>query len=81
MRTPTYSIGTESLEVKLVTWDEIPWNELAFPNVHWALSHFREVADRSDFAPFQTPPAAIEAMRKYGHHPHHPGTWKSPPTS
>lgn len=34
------SAGIESLEVRLCAWDEIPWGELAFPTVHWALQHF-----------------------------------------
>ena len=29
--------GPESLEVRLVGWDAIPWNELAFPTVAWVL--------------------------------------------
>jgi ADP-ribose pyrophosphatase YjhB (NUDIX family) len=29
--------GPESQEVKLVSWDEIPWDELAFPTVTWVL--------------------------------------------
>lgn len=32
-----FSPGPESLETRLFTWDEIPWAELAFPSVHWAL--------------------------------------------
>src|SRR5690606_30652599 len=32
--------GVESLEVRLWRWDELPWDELAFPTVHWALTHF-----------------------------------------
>jgi ADP-ribose pyrophosphatase YjhB (NUDIX family) len=34
--------GPESLEVRLFAWDEIPWDEIAFPSVHWALRHFAE---------------------------------------
>lgn len=33
--------GPESLEVKLCTWDEIPWDDLAFPSVKWALDDHR----------------------------------------
>jgi hypothetical protein len=28
--------------VRLFEWDEIPWPELAFPSVTWALRHYRE---------------------------------------
>jgi ADP-ribose pyrophosphatase YjhB (NUDIX family) len=37
--------GPESLEVRLFRWEEIPWHDLAFPSVKWALDHFREVGD------------------------------------
>lgn len=32
--------GTESLEVKLVALPDIPWDELAFPVIHQALSQY-----------------------------------------
>jgi len=48
-----FGVGTESLEVRLFSWEEIPWNELAFPSVYAALNHFREVEGRIDFAPFE----------------------------
>ena len=32
--------GPESLEVALFAWDDIPWSELAFPTVHWALQAY-----------------------------------------
>lgn len=44
--------GDESLEVKLFDWADIPWPELAFPSVHWALAHFDEIKDLDAFAPF-----------------------------
>jgi ADP-ribose pyrophosphatase YjhB (NUDIX family) len=62
----TFDVGPESSEVKLVPWDEIPWSDLAFPTVHWALAHHREVAELSEFSPFVTPPQAIENMRRHG---------------
>jgi ADP-ribose pyrophosphatase YjhB (NUDIX family) len=34
--------GPESLEVRLFGWDEIPWDDLAFPSVRWALHHEKE---------------------------------------
>ena len=39
---PAISAGPESLEVRLFAWEEIPWDELAFPSVHWALHHFAD---------------------------------------
>jgi ADP-ribose pyrophosphatase YjhB (NUDIX family) len=47
--------GPESTDVMMVTWDEIPWKDLAFPTVKWALEHYRETADRAGFAPFGNP--------------------------
>ncbi len=39
---PEIAPGVESLETRLVEWAEIPWNDLAFPSVHWALRDHRE---------------------------------------
>ncbi len=50
-----FAPGTESLETKLFAWEEIPWAELAFPSVHWALKHHRETEGRDDFIPFENP--------------------------
>ncbi len=49
--TPEVSAGPESRAVGLFTWDEIPWDELAFPSVRWALDHFRQTMDQPAFAP------------------------------
>jgi ADP-ribose pyrophosphatase YjhB (NUDIX family) len=46
-----FHAGTESLEVKLVTADEIPWEELAFTVVRNTLRHFLEDRARGAFAP------------------------------
>ena len=48
--------GPESLEVALYDWDEIPWDEIAFPSVRWALNHAREVGEAQEFAPRGNPP-------------------------
>lgn len=45
------SAGPESLEVGLFSWDEIPWDELAFPSVHWALHHARQMRSGDMAAP------------------------------
>jgi ADP-ribose pyrophosphatase YjhB (NUDIX family) len=47
---PEFAAGEESQEVRLFGWDEIPWPNLAFPSVHWALNHFREAIDSGEFA-------------------------------
>ena len=55
MRTPHFSPGVESLEVALFDWAEIPWQELAFPSVIWALEQFRSVQDQLIITPFANP--------------------------
>ncbi|MEL7129147.1 MAG: NUDIX hydrolase [Pseudomonadota bacterium] len=50
------SPGPESLEVGLFAWHDIPWRELAFPTVVWALTHYAETRGQNDFAPFTNPP-------------------------
>ena len=50
-----FAPGVESLETKLFAWEEIPWETLAFPSVHWALKHHREVEGRADFPIFDNP--------------------------
>ncbi len=40
MRSPTFHPGPESKDAKLFAWDEIPWSELAFPTIEWALRDF-----------------------------------------
>lgn len=57
------SPGPESLDVGLFGWDAIPWRELAFPSVKWALGHYRETEGRTSFAPFDNPPASDALTR------------------
>jgi ADP-ribose pyrophosphatase YjhB (NUDIX family) len=47
--TPEIGAGPESLEVALFRWSEIPWADIAFPTVKWALDHFREAMATQDF--------------------------------
>jgi ADP-ribose pyrophosphatase YjhB (NUDIX family) len=48
--------GPETQAVALFRWDEIPWDDLAFPSVRWALHHHREIADQAVFAARTNPP-------------------------
>lgn len=50
------SPGPESLEVGLFDWKDIPWRELAFPTVVWALTHYAQIRDKDAFVPFFNPP-------------------------
>ncbi len=51
LRSPEIAPGPESREVGLFRWEQIPWDQLAFPSVGWALKHFRETANEGVFAP------------------------------
>jgi ADP-ribose pyrophosphatase YjhB (NUDIX family) len=52
---PDITPGIESLEVGLFAWDEIPWTELAFPSVEWALHHFHDGLITGDWTPRGNP--------------------------
>jgi ADP-ribose pyrophosphatase YjhB (NUDIX family) len=56
LRSPEVFAGEETLEVRLASWEEIPWDEIAFPSVRWALRHFDRVRDLESFVPFRNPP-------------------------
>ena len=42
---PDFAAGAESLEVRLFAWDGIPWEQIAFPSVHWALHAWHQHGD------------------------------------
>lgn len=52
---PGFEAGPESQEVRLFAWGDIPWEEIAFPSVRWALHHWRETAGRPLGAPALNP--------------------------
>lgn len=49
------SAGPESEAVGLFEWDDIPWADIAFPTVGWALRQWRDTKDVDAFAPFSNP--------------------------
>lgn len=51
MTGPDFAAGPESLEVGLFAWDDIPWDDLAYPNVRWSLEYERETRGKTGFAP------------------------------
>jgi len=55
---PGFEAGPESLEVRLFAWNEIPWDDLAFPSVHWSLHHYRDWTRTGDERPHGTPEGA-----------------------
>jgi len=46
---PEFSSGPESLEVKLLTEEEIPWGEIAFTSTSFALKKYFEFRHQADF--------------------------------
>ena len=59
LTTPDIAAGEESLEVGLFDWADIPWSEIAFPSVEWALAHYRESAGGPLDAPRTNPPGEL----------------------
>ena len=55
MTSPEMGAGEESLEVGLFAWEDIPWDEIAFPTGVWALKHYYETKDLTAFQPFDNP--------------------------
>lgn len=56
---PGFSAGPESLDVALFAWEEIPWDEIAFPSVRWALDDYRARLGQAVFAPAVNPPGNL----------------------
>jgi ADP-ribose pyrophosphatase YjhB (NUDIX family) len=55
LASPELAPGAETAEARLFAWNEIPWSELAFPSVAWALGHLREVGYAVAFPPRTNP--------------------------
>jgi ADP-ribose pyrophosphatase YjhB (NUDIX family) len=53
------ALGPESIEVGLFDWQDIPWQDTAFPSVRWALGHYREGLGRADYAVQANPPGEL----------------------
>ncbi len=52
---PEFAAGPESLEVALFAWEKIPWADLAFPTVGWALRQWKEVEGVDRFPAYSNP--------------------------
>jgi ADP-ribose pyrophosphatase YjhB (NUDIX family) len=59
LASPEFAPGIESLDVALFDWDDIPWEELAFPSVNWALNQYKDVKGQAVFAPFTNPVSGL----------------------
>ncbi len=62
---PVISAGAESLEVALFAWEDIPWPELAFPSVVWALNHDLAVEAGDAAMPFFNPVGEDGDMQRF----------------
>ncbi len=62
LTSPDVAAGVESQEVRLFDWADIPWQDIAFPSVHWALNRHREVDGGGAFQPGTNPPGELGNM-------------------
>lgn len=53
---PDVFAGDETSEVGLFAWQDIPWDDLAFPSVRWALHHWNEARTGGATAARTNPP-------------------------
>ncbi len=51
LRSPEVSPGIESQRVELFEWQDIPWSELAFPQIEWALRDYEKNLGRQTAVP------------------------------
>ena len=59
---PDVAPGPESLAVGLFGWDEIPWDEIAFPSVHWSLHRHAATRGNPLGAPGGNPPEDVHGL-------------------
>lgn len=66
---PHFAAGPESQEVALFQWQQIPWDEIAFPSVHWALQAWHDAGSGPLAAPAGNPvhdPRGVHRMTPGG---------------
>ena len=54
---PRFAPGAETIETGLFAWGDIPWDQIAFPSVHWSLQAWRNVGTGPLGAPAGNPAA------------------------
>ena len=64
--TPGIEAGVESLEVRMFAWEDIPWDDIAFPTVHWALHAWRDAGQGPLGAPAGNPATDRRGTRAAG---------------
>ena len=52
-----FAAGAETLDARLFAWSDIPWNDIAFPSVRWALDAWRAAGDAPLGVPAGNPAA------------------------
>ncbi|MCA3696937.1 NUDIX hydrolase [Aquidulcibacter sp.] len=52
----SFAPGPESLEVAWFAYEDIPWDQMAFPTGVWALKDWAKVQGQAAFVPFSNPP-------------------------
>jgi len=62
---PQFAPGPESLDVQMMPFDQIPWDEVAFPTVRWALDAWRNQADGVPGAPVGNPASDPRGVHRY----------------
>lgn len=62
---PHFAPGAESLEVGLFPPDRVPWDDLAFPSVRWALDAWRQTGAGQLGAPIGNPPYDRRGIRHF----------------
>ncbi len=55
LATPNIGAGEESLEVRMFPWADIPWTDLAFYSVSWALEAFQRTRLQAALIPSNNP--------------------------
>lgn len=60
---PCFSPGPESLDVRLYGWNEIPWEEVAFPSVRWALEAWRSAGSGVLGHPMMNPVSDLRGVK------------------
>jgi len=64
--TPHFAAGPESQEVGLFEWGGIPWDEIAFPSVHWALDAWHRNVGGTLGAPVGNPSSDPRGVHRIG---------------
>ena len=64
--TPDIAAGVESLAVAMFAWDDIPWQDIAFPTVVWALEAWQRGRDQPLAVPAGNPAQDSRGIERPG---------------